>query len=77
MFLRDGNISDHNGLSQARDLTNLPSEAWSDVQESASLVWQTWVNLFPNGTLWDPFGAALTLTLLIVLVVWLIKIRPG
>jgi hypothetical protein len=62
---------------RANDLSKIPREAWNDVQETATLAWRAWVNLFPNEILWDPFGAALTLSLIVGLIIWLIKIRPG
>ncbi len=61
----------------ATDLTDLALEAWDDVQESVSLVWKAWLQLFPNDPVWNPVGAGLTLTFFVALIIWLIKVRPG
>ncbi len=62
---------------QAADWTELPGQAWDDIREATSLAWDAWISLFPRLEFWDPFGAALTLRFLILLIVWLIKVRPG
>ncbi len=68
---------DFNVPSDATDLSKLPREAWNDIQETSRLLWQTWVQLFPNEPMWNPVGAGLTLTFLVALIAWLIKVRPG
>lgn len=77
MLWRTGGLKHAADTFHTTDLNKIPSEAWNDVQETATLVWRAWVNLFPNEIFWDPFGAALALSLIVGLVIWLIKIRPG
>lgn len=77
MFLSERNLGSLTGTLRTRELGDIPREAWQDIQATASLVWRAWVNLFPTDTLWDPFGATLVLSLIVGLVIWLVKIRPG
>ncbi len=77
MSMRQHTLMDSYISPRASDLTDLPQEAWDDVQGTAVLAWDAWVSLFPTHGLWDPFGAALTLAMLVLTIAWLLKIRPG
>lgn len=77
MLWRSRQTADFNLSPRATDLSELPREAWTDIVETADLLWQAWVQLFPNDPMWNPVGAGLTLTFLVTLIVWLIKVRPG
>ena len=77
MSMRDVAVSNLTQPPQLADWTDLPRRARQDVQETAALIWEAWISLFPELQFWDPFGAALTLNLFVGLVVWLIRVRPG
>ncbi len=77
MALHDGHVDSPTPSPTTAEWRALPEEAWSDIQETTSLAWEAWVSLFPGHTLWDPVGAALTLTLFVGLIIWLVKVRPG
>ena len=77
MALHDGQVEGSHHLHKTAEWQNLPWKAWKDIQETTSLAWEAWVSVFPGHALWDPVGAALTLTLLVGLIIWLLKVRPG
>ena len=77
MLWQDANPEHATDSLHTTDLSKIPREAWNDVQETATLAWRAWVDLFPNEVLWDPFGAALALSVIVALIIWLIKVRPG
>jgi len=60
MSMRDVAVSNLTQPPQLADWTDLPRRAWQDVQETAALIWEAWISLFPELQFWDPFGAALT-----------------
>ncbi|MCE8000020.1 MAG: hypothetical protein HEP70_14275 [Rhodobiaceae bacterium] len=77
MSMRDESTANLTQPVQLADWTDLPRQAWGDIREATELAWEAWVGLFPKLELWDPVGAALSLSLLVLLIVWLIKVRPG
>lgn len=77
MSMRDIAVRNLPPPPQGADWTDLPRQAWGDIREATELAWEAWIGLFPKLELWDPVGAALTLSLLVLLIVWLIKVRPG
>ncbi|AWZ01000.1 MAG: hypothetical protein NXH87_16830 [Rhodobiaceae bacterium] len=77
MSMRDITVRVLTSPAQVADWTDLPVQAWHDLQETTALIWKAWVSLFPELSFWDPFGAALTLSLFAGLVIWLVKVRPG
>lgn len=77
MPMRDDTAINLTRPPQMADWTDLPRQAWLDIREATELAWEAWIGLFPKFELWDPVGAALTLSLLVLLIVWLIKVRPG
>lgn len=77
MSMTDQTIVNLTQRLHAADWTDLPRQAWGDIREATVLAWEAWVGLFPKVELWNPVGAALTLSLLVLLIVWLIKVRPG
>jgi len=77
MLRRNENPDQAAATLHTTDLNKIPREAWNDVQEFTTITWRAWVKLFPNETFWDPFGAALILGMIVGLLIWLIKIRPG
>jgi len=77
MSMRDEAVRSLPKPPRTADWTDLPSQAWDDIGEAARLAWDAWTSLFPELGFWDPFGAALTLSLLVCVVVWLLRVRPG
>ncbi len=77
MSLKDQAVRNLTQPPRVADWTDLPARAWDDIQKTIVLTWDAWTGLFPRLEFWDPLGATVTLSLLVGLVAWLIKVRPG